>query len=179
MFSEFNALHMRTDVLIILLTVCAFPVTGQKSRPVINKTIPQKQILIISYCACTDGGDFTADSGEVIVPEQFRQSYIDARSKYAKLYGTTREQIAKRAILSGYRVSALRAATSAAWDSLFTPPKRNSQNPVSKDEDSAIQGSYWRRRYRIIGAVIGMDGPYPVFKIQKAVRIADVNYEEK
>lgn len=167
---------MRMSALVTLCLACASTAVSQKPHSTINK--PKQYTVTIYYCACTGGGDFSVDSGEVVVPAHLRQSYIDALSKYAKLYGT-REQIIKRATSNGYRTSALRAATPAAWNSLFTPPKRSNQDLLVEDEGRGIQGSYWRRRYRISGTVIGLDGPYPVFKIQKARRIADMNYEEK
>ena len=165
-------------VLTTLTFACALTTVSQ-FLPAIKYRPLQQQTITIYYCACTDGGDFSVDSGEVIVPERLREAYIDERCKKTKLYGTTREVIIKRAASNGYRVSSLRSATVAAWDSLFTPSGRSSSDPIPENEDRAIQGGYWRRRYRVSGTVIGLKGPYLVFKIQKAVRIADNNYEEK
>lgn len=169
---------MKIVILVTLLIGCTSPVISQYSAPVIKFLTPPQNTVTIHYCACTDGGDFSVDSGEVIVPEQLRQSYIDALSKRAKLYGT-REAIVKRTAVNGYRVSSLRAATPASWDSLFTPPKRSSSVRISEDKDRVIQSNYWRRRYRVTGTVTGLNGACLVFKVQKALRIVDVNYEEK
>ncbi|MDO7848128.1 hypothetical protein Q5H92_17310 [Hymenobacter sp. M29] len=166
---------MKIVGIVPFMAACALPALSQYSQPVARRPFPPQYTVTIGYCACTGGGDFSVDSGEVIVPEQLRQSYIDALSKWQKLYGT-REKIVERVASNGYRVSSLRAVTPAAWDSLFTPSARNGNVAFLNGKDSeerASQGSYWRRRYRITGTVIGIAGPYPIFKIQRAVRISD------
>jgi hypothetical protein len=165
-------------VALITIMCSSFPVVSQFFAFEMGGATPAQCTVTIYYCACTDGGDFSVDSGEVVVPVQLRPAYIDALSKRGKLYGT-REQIIERATRNKYRVSSLRAASVAARDSLFTPPKSGHYTSAPEAEDRTIQGGYWRRRYRITGDVVGLNGPYAVFKIRKAVRIADVNNEEK
>jgi hypothetical protein len=168
---------MKTAALVSALIYAPFPVVGQYSASERASVVPTQCTVTVYYCACTDGGDFSVDSGEVIVPVQLRPAYIEALSKSGKLYGT-REAIVSRLTRNSYRVSSLRAASVATWDSLFTPPKRG-RDSYTEAEEQTIQGAYWRRRYRITGDVIGLNGPFTVFKIRKAVRIADVNNEGK
>lgn len=164
---------MKIIVLHALVVGCALTCYSQRVAIISEQ---RNYTVIISYCACTDGGDYSVDSGAVIIPAQLRQSYIDERCKRAKLYGASRETIASQLASNGYQTWALRATSVAAWDSLFTPPKRASDSKLSESKARAIQGSYWRRRYRVTGTVAGINGPYLVFKVLKAVRVKDVKY---
>ena len=172
---------MRITLLPALLFICAFTVANE--CPQVNKNEPpQRYTVTVYYCACTDGGDFSVDSGTVIMPPQFRQEFVEARYQQNKRYGTTRKKVAQALRRDGYQVSSLRSTTPAAWDSLFTPPgcySCHNQDGIETDEDRKAQAGYWRRRYRITGTIVGLNKTYPVFKVQKAVRIADVASEEK
>ncbi len=158
---------MKKTILPVLIILWAL--TAASQAPQLIAKISERHITItVYYCACTDGGDYSVDSGQVIVPEQLRQAYIDERCKRAKLYGSTREVISKRLALNGYKVWNLRATSLTAWDSLFTPNVH-----IAENKAQAIQSEYWRRRYRLTGTVIGLKGHYLVFKVQKALRIKD------
>lgn len=160
-------LRLRHLLLLAGGSLAAGPAGNSPSAPI---------TVTVYYTACSDCADFEVDSGEVVVPAPLRAAYAEAVYRAWRRVTRTSpslERVQQKLLTEGYRSSgSLRAATRASYDSLYTPPGFvNFDSP--SDQEAALQVAYWHRRYRLTGTVVGLDRTYPVFKVQKAVRLAD------
>jgi hypothetical protein len=156
---------LRTRYLLALAGCCLAAGPGPNDPPALVT-------VTVHYQSCSDCADFTVDSGTVVVPPRLRAAYVDAMYRHMRRYGRTLERVQRDVAARGYVCGDLRAATDASYDSLYTPPGFVNFDFPS-DEEAALQVAYWQRRYRLTGTVVGLDRTYPVFRVQKAVRLAD------